>query len=254
MGTTHGTGIEESCVSAVRGILDEYLVGVHSHYRDYLFFCFPSENQGEQRPDLCLFLDCILDDSFSNLSFFKDCFHSTPPQEEGDQFYPIKLVETISRRCPSVKEIVFYGVEWESSRSSKALWAQALGSLKNLTKLDIGSWSTKSDNMQFFSYLGSSCPNLKYLELDKWPFQLDQQFALVLGPKAKFIPLPVKKKMMGLRSYLHLLHFSDQDVTQSSAVLILHEMLQSSEKITEVTKITRWDDRSIEFEKSFKRL
>jgi len=111
-----------------------------------------------------------------------------------------------SRRCPTLREITFSNETSSLPRLSETMFARALGSLNLMTKLKLN-WKTNSPCIEFFSHLGSSCPNLKQLELKRMPFQLDQQLAFVLGSKAQLIPSSVKEKMWGEEGNLYRFQF-----------------------------------------------
>jgi hypothetical protein len=132
---------------------------------------------------------------------------------EGN-FYPLQVVETVSKCCPSLKEISFTIETPQLPRSAEALWAKSFAGFKNLLKLKID-WFTPSKCIHFFTHLGSSCPNLKVLKLRKLPFQLDQQFALVLGLKAALLSPFVKEMVLQPNGALlcHLLQFADEHVS-----------------------------------------
>ena len=182
-----------SIIQEVRKLFDENLVTAYRHVREWML---EEYNDHAIIPDLCQLLDCILDDKFLSLDFNPEDFPSSMLTDDG-KFYLIQLVNTISRHCPSLQEIVFPTFETNKlPKSSEALFAKSLGNLKKLTTLEL-KWETESDCIGFFTHLGSSCPNLEKLKLKAMPFQLEQQLALILGSEAKLIPLNLKKKMWG---------------------------------------------------------
>ena len=105
-------------------------------------------------------------------------------------FYPIQVVETVAKCCPSLQEISFVLETPQLPRSAEALWAKSFAGLKKLVTLKL-SWSSPFKLVPFFTHLGSSCPNLKQLKMRELFFGLHQQLALVLGPKAELLPHPL---------------------------------------------------------------
>jgi hypothetical protein len=88
--------------------------------------------------------------------------------------------------------------------------------MKNLSKLKLN-LSTSSDCIPFFTNLGTSCPNLKILHLGHtFPFELNQQLALILGQRAALLPQshPLKLLKLGVdETNLHHLQFNKEHTT-----------------------------------------
>ena len=283
----------EEAVKELREKLDQYLVGTYNHVREQLCYLYNSHEVSD-RPDLCLFLNCILNNSFSVLDFEKDHLHQSSILPLDDHCSPITIVNTAAQWCPSLRKIAFVIEHSELPlKSWEAQWIQSFAQFKFLAKLEL-TWLSSSDCIQFFTHLGSSCPNLKHLKLKQLPFQLDQQLALVLGKQAALIPLSVKEDLWRSEGHLHLLSFAKEfdlapmcqsleylsvssetsaslqlstyssvfilrhfpllkkmsvqfnsnstspiPVTTSFAIQLLHQISLSSEKVAEVTKITR---------------
>jgi len=232
-------------VAAIREKLDQDLVGIYRDVRKWLPSIYlyllhneeniappTAENQAQRSSsvsvDFCLLLDCILDKQFTEFHF---CRHHICDEGSPNNFYPLKIVETVSRHCAESMADISFALHDDDKNSLKlpksieAPWARSFASLTALTKMDIYGVSTEeSDCIQFFSHLGSSCPNLKQLELNSFPFGRKQQLALVLGDKAQqVIPLihshsnrqagNNKQMHRGAKSKLHRLQFAEKYVT-----------------------------------------
>ena len=197
-------------VANLKKMFDDFLVGkTFSYVRHELWQIY--NNQTEERPDLCQFLSCILDSSFISLEFGQ---HNLPTVLFGKEghFYPIEVVETVSRLCPNLQDISFTITTPQLPKSAEALWSRSFANLKCLIKLKID-WTTPSSCIPFFTHLGTSCSNLKQLKIRTLPFRLEQQLALVLGMKAKLIPLLIKEMMLDKDgSCLPCLQFADESV------------------------------------------
>ena len=152
----------------LKKLLDKYLVGTFSYVRHELWQIY--NNQTEERPDLCQFLSCILDSSFISLEFGQ---HNRPTVLFGKEghFYPIEVVETVSRLCPNLQDISFTITTPQLPKSAEALWSRSFANLKCLAKLKID-WTTPSSCIPFFTHLGTSCSNLKQLKIRTLPFRL----------------------------------------------------------------------------------
>jgi hypothetical protein len=114
--------IKNQSVAEFQKKLNEHLVGNYRNVREELRVEY-NKQPAEERPDLCKFLDCILDDSFIGLEFSQQNLPSTLFNKEGN-FYPLQIVETVSKCCPSLQEISFTISTHELPRSAEALWAK----------------------------------------------------------------------------------------------------------------------------------
>ena len=206
--------------------LNEHLVGNYRNVREELWVEY-NKQPAEERPDLCQFLDCILDDSFIGLEFSQQNLPSTLFNKEGS-FYPLQIVETVSKCCPSLQEISFTISTHAFPISAEALWAKSFAGFKKLSKLKID-WFTSSKCIHFFTHIGSSCPNLKVLKPRKLPFQLDKQFALVLGLKAPLVVPFVKERMLQPERDNRLSKIP-LDQTQTLLLFLLNKQLFSSSR------------------------
>ena len=133
----------------LRQVLDEYLAGsAFEDVRTELLIEYNNQTP-ENRPDLKLFLDHILDDNFVKVGL-ANLLHTG----EGD-FCPIQLVGIVSRRCPDLQEnsFVITKDDINLSRASEALWANSFVNLENLSILDLN-WDAHQDCIEFFSSLG----------------------------------------------------------------------------------------------------
>ena len=185
-------------VANLKKMFDDFLVGKSfSYIRHELWHVY--NNQRKERPDLCQFLSCILDSSFISLEFGQ---HNLPTVLFGKEghFYPIEVVETVSRLCPNLQDISFTITTPQLPKSAEALWSRSFANLKCLAKLKID-WTTPSSCIPFFTHLGTSCSNLKQLKIRTLPFRLEQQLALVLAKKNKQL-IYIKKKSKQKRGLL----------------------------------------------------
>ena len=246
---------QSNTVAAIREKLDQDLVGIYRDVRKwllsiYLYLLHNEENiappitENEYNPrrsssvsvDFCLLLDCILDKQFTEFHFFRHhiCDEAEAANDSPNNFYPLNIVETVSRHCAESMADITFSLRDDDKNSLKlpksieAPWARSFASLTALTKMDIYgvSITEESDCIQFFTHLGSSCPNLKQLELKSFPFGRKQQLALVLGDKAQqVIPLLIhshsnrqagnnKQMHRGAKSKLHRLQFPEKYVTR----------------------------------------
>jgi len=143
--------------------LDEYLVGpVYSQYRRQLWKEYKNHlqfNTGNY-PDLFLFLDCVLDNTYKNLVFRPAIILPRAPQRAN---YPIKSMDLIAKRCPLLPSFTLLMGKWKPTVDLEIEFAKSFSNLKNLTKLHIG-WdipANGSDCISFFTHLGKSCPQMK---------------------------------------------------------------------------------------------
>ena len=191
----------------IRKKLDHYLVKLPSQLRRKLWIEYKTEAKKKrnvssiQLPDLCLFLNCILDNSFEELDFI----HPMAPDNQDS--YPIKLMEIITQRCPLLTSFTFVCNKWNAGIELETQFAQSFKKLRCLTKLRINWYEPASDCIHLFANLGHSCPQLKQLGFfSSVPFGLVQQMALLLGSVSELFPYSQLQN-------LHTLRFAEECVT-----------------------------------------
>ena len=174
---------KDQLVADIREYLDEYLVGVYSHFRKKLLIEFNKQllEGDKQTPDLCFFLDCVLDDSFIKFKNNPQCVIKGEPITSSQK--QSKILTVISSRCPQLSHFKTWNLNLRP-QGCQNIFLSSLKKLEHLTHLELDC-SFNDDNL-FFSQLGEACPKLTHLILghDK-EFKQNQQINLVLGPRAK---------------------------------------------------------------------
>ena len=191
--------VEESCDGRLREKLwDEYCINCrHS-------------------PSNSLFLDCILDDSFSKLTCLVQHFPQKPILD--GKFYPVRLLEVISDRSPLLQTLsLTIPTHWRLMNSEKlcASFGKSFQNLKHLTDLYLN-WQDFEGMVFFFTHLGNSCSQLKQLTLgNSVNFGKKERLALVLGKHASLLPQYLMKKTNENHgnNIQCLLQFSEENVS-----------------------------------------
>ena len=205
----------EVIVSRLRARLETIAVGSHCHLREKLWSEYYSNHLN--RPDVSLFLDCILDGSFSRLTCRSRHFPNTPTTPDG-KFYPVRLVEVIALQSPQLQGLsLILPSQWRllNAEESGASFGKSFQSLRNLTELGIN-WNSPEGMATFFSHLGIACPQLKLLILgDQVNFGRKERLALVLGKYSELLPHYLMKKTNEdhEKNILCSLQFADENVT-----------------------------------------
>ena len=164
-----------------------------------------------ERPDAWVFLDCVLDETFTNLDLF-----SLPPTNVGKSH---KLFKTIASRAPFLTTLdMDFESTGELSLKMQTAFTKCLSSLKHLTDLTLKQLKSSSfpngDCKQFLSDLGSSCPHLTSLSLPSFCFDEENLLVLILGERAATIPDSAKGKLWGTDwSHLHKLQIAKENLT-----------------------------------------
>ena len=164
--------------------------------------------------DVCLLLDCILDEHFTDLYFIIHDHSPAHSRISNRNRYLVKIVETVSHHnATTLNEIKFSLANCvKLPKPAEAPLARSFAAFTALIKLELFfDCALESDCIQFYMYLGSSCPNLKHLKLDKFSFGRKQKLALVLGPNAQLIHQSVIKKLRGPNGTLHRLYCSPKN-------------------------------------------
>ena len=200
---------------------------LHSRHSEWV----SSPDTNTERPDAWVFLDCVLDETFTNLDI-----STLPPNlfEKGH-----KLFKTIASRAPflTTLEINFESTGEISLKMLTAL-TNCLSSLKHLKDLSLKQLMPSSfpngDYKQFLIHLGSSCSQLTSLCLSSFDFTCDEEhlLAVILGGRFPTIPDSAKKKLWGTDwSNLHKIQiFKDHLTPICSSLKKLEPTYPTSEK------------------------
>ena len=199
----------QEIVAGIKNQIDNYPQSSHDSYnslREKLVSVFVREfsikfPKGKvEQSDLLTFLDCVLDESFTSLSL------NLPTWYEDQHFDTTKLVKIVTRQCPLLTKVEFYFTEefvWNHRGPFKHMtvpmetaFCRTLYQLKNLTYINI-CWKSSGNTIPFFSCLGSSCPQMKTIELAGFACGSEHLLALILGKWAQLFPESAKKKMWG---------------------------------------------------------
>ena len=156
-----------------------------------------------QLPDIFLFLDSVLDESFTELEL-KVPEHVPVKDEKSD------LLQLIAKHSPAVSTLKFnFGkpITQEMLES----FAQSLLQFQHLTMLTIADLTDDAYCIPFLENLGTCCPQLTHLHLkSKFLFESkDHILALVLGGKAKLLPKVATLMSRGLKTekFMKRAHF-----------------------------------------------
>ena len=204
----------EELINSKREALDEYLIGNYSHYRQQLMGKFSSEYIYHRGKDLwLLFLDCVLDKSFTELDISQFIVVSDP----------VNVFKIVGNRCSLLNSLELYDANDEElgeipplqmTREIESGICQMLSNLKNLTTINLSCVCQPNTLcLAFFNSLGSSCPQLTHLELEHFPFGTRQLFALMFGMKEGLVPHFFKSQPRGTVNQLHSLQFSSESLT-----------------------------------------
>ena len=127
----------------------------------------------ENIPDLWVFLDSVLDESFVELETYIGFPDSDPNP---------KLVPTIAKRCPLLNKLKlnFKLLEKEIGLLKMKPLTKPLISLEHLTHLNLFEMNTY-DQLCVLRLIGNSCPSLSHLSVSKTNLEKSEILALVLG-------------------------------------------------------------------------
>ena len=178
----------EHLVGEIRTRLSEYLVSSYSQIRHRLVQQFLSKvYRAEWSADIILsFLDCLLDESFTNCGFIGKEDQNDHPFVLVDS---VKLLKVLGHRSPLIHTLeLTFGLP-KKSVPFKPIIGQMLAAFKNLTSLSLDWKTTDRSCLLFYEALGDSCPNLITLQLlGHLPFGIQQVLALMLGKKQELLP------------------------------------------------------------------
>ena len=147
-----------------------------------------------QLPDLFLFLDSVLDGSFTELEL-KVPEHVAVKDEKSD------LLQLIAKHSPAVSTLKFNFGKAIAQEMVES-FVQSLLQFHHLTMLTIADLTDDEYCIPFLENLGTCCPQLTHLHLkSKFLFESkDHILALVLGGKAKLLPKVASLISRGLRT------------------------------------------------------
>jgi len=137
----------------------------------------------ENTPDLWVFLDSVLDESFVELETYIGFPDSDPNP---------KLIPTIAKWCPLLNKLKlnFKLLEKEIGLSKMKPLITPLISLEHLTHLNLFEINTHN-HLCVLRLIGNSCPSLSHLSVSKTNLQKREILALVLGELVdKLLPNP----------------------------------------------------------------
>jgi len=204
----------EEFVNSKREALDEYLIGNYSHYRQKLIdqFSYEYSQQGDDELWI-LFLDCVLDKSFTELDispFTVECDPTQLCKIVGNRCSLLNMLELDLENC----EVIEKTPALSMTREIEDGICQMMKNLNNMTFLNLScSCPPTALCMAFFNSLGSSCPQLTHLELKHFPFGTVQLFALMFGSKEELVPNFFRTQARGTVNQLHSLQFNLKSLT-----------------------------------------
>ena len=215
----------EQVVSSMRAKLDAFAVAGSSnghHIREKLWKKHLFSQQAYPNISI-LYLDCILDSSFSKLVCSSGQFpYSNQSMTTADgKFYQVKLIELIAKRSPLLQSLSLaipsYCTSALNATDLYISFGKSFQGLKNLTELNL-SWNPYYTGMAtFLAHLGDSCHQLKHLKLsESVHFGRKERLALVLGQSAKLLQQYITEKTKHGKcedNILCSIQFADENVT-----------------------------------------
>jgi hypothetical protein len=166
----------------VRSRLNYHLIGIMNDEIRKKFISEFNENfySAEQKPDIWVFLDCVLDDSFTELETWV-AFPEAEPNE--------KFVHSICNRSPSIEKLK---LNFETVGKSALLMDKlqpiisSLSTLTHLTSLSL--YHLNKRHRGLLNCIGTSCPKLHYFCITGFQILNEDLFALLLGEKLNQFP------------------------------------------------------------------
>jgi uncharacterized tellurite resistance protein B-like protein len=166
----------------VRSRLNYHLIGImNDEIRKKLVSEFNETfKSAEQKPDIWVFLDCVLDNSFTEL----ETWVASPKAEPKE-----KLVHTICNRSPSIEILK---LNFEMVGKSKLLMDKlqpiisSLSTLTHLTSLSL--YHLNKRHRGLLNCIGTSCPKLHHLCITGFLITDKDILALMLGEKLNQFP------------------------------------------------------------------
>jgi hypothetical protein len=177
----------------VRSRLNYHLIGIMNDEIRKKFIGEFNENfySAEQKPDIWAFLDCVLDNSFTELETWV-AFPKAEPNE--------KFVHSICNRSPSIEKLKLNFETVEKSTLLMDKLQPIISSLSTLTHLtSLSLYHLNKCHRGSLKFIGTSCPKLHHLCISGFQILNEDIFALLLGeklnpfPKRIFKSIPKKK-------------------------------------------------------------
>ena len=166
----------------VRSRLNYHLIGImNDEIRKKLVSEFNETfDSAEQKPDIWVFLDCVLDNSFTEL----ETWVASPKAEPKE-----KLVHSICNRSPSIEILK---LNFEMVGKSKLLMDKlqpiisSLSTLTHLTSLSLHHLNKRHRGL--LNCIGTSCPKLHHLCITGFYIINEDILALMLGETLNQFP------------------------------------------------------------------
>ena len=199
----------------------KYLTGSYNLIRKWLLleFCKQRTREDNLALNLWFFLDCVLDDSFTDMEFILSTLSLLIRSKqllEREHAFDMKLLAVVSLCCPSIAQLKLVNILEIDSPELERHFITCVTSLKHLTKLDLNCTMGKSSANLFFTQLGDACCRLTHLYLGRYiPFKTDQQLNLVLGSRAVLFPQSVRDEICKIENLsIYFLQFDEEITTQ----------------------------------------
>jgi hypothetical protein len=165
----------------VRSRLNHHLIGIMNDDIRKKFICEFNRNfyDADQKSDIWVFLDCVLDNSFTELET-----HVVFPKTEPNE----KFVHSICNRSPSV-EVLKMNFEMVSKSTPMAKLSPIISSLSSLVNLNSLSLNLlHKHHRELLNCIGISCPRLQHFCITGFRILKKDILALMLGEKLKQFP------------------------------------------------------------------
>ena len=136
-----------------------------------------------------LFIDCILDDSFTECNLH---LHFSVFTREQSIEFPLQLLKIVAQNAPLIKSLSLCSFQSYQLGASLAEGLQPLQKLETLLLVDkdrhLSSEEQEEVDISFFCSLGECCPNLISLKLKHMSFEFHHLIALMFGNKQQLLP------------------------------------------------------------------
>jgi len=165
----------------VRSRLNHHLIGIMNDDIRKKLICEFNRNfyDADQKSDIWAFLDCVLDNSFTELDT-----HVVFPKTEPNE----KFVHSICNHSPSIEvlKLNFEMVGKSTPIEKLNPIVASLSSLVNLTSLSL--YLLHKHHRELLNYIGISCPRLQHFCITGFRILKKDILALMLGETLKQFP------------------------------------------------------------------
>ena len=216
--------------SFVRNRLNQHLIGImNDEIRKKLVceFNHNFEDDSDQISDIWVFLDCVLDTSFTELYT-----HVAFPRSEPNE----KIVQIIGHRSPNIKtlELDFEMVMEQTSLEKLKPIVTSLSGLVHLTSLSLHCLSKHHRNI--LNCIGYSCPKLKHFSVTGFQIVNQDILALVLGDALNLFP--EKQVMLEEETDIHKFEIAPEYLAPFCSTLqhLELEYIDEKDKLQELRK------------------